>query len=185
MRQGSGQRRLGHGTVAGADSRDARHHKLNTKTRNTTFMDDERMIDRRDRNRGRPGVAPRGLRATASRLAITGVLAASLGACASGPSSSVFVDPSTYELYNCQQLATARTNSNNRVIELERLMAKAETGAGGSLVSGLAYQTDYLSERARRDQIDEKIASNNCSKTDLAPPATPAAPTAPSGKRHR
>ena len=148
-------------------------------------MDDEWMIDRRDRNRSRLGVVPGGLRATASRLAAASILAASLGACASGPSSSVFVDPSTYELYNCQQLATARTNSNNRVIELERLMAKAETGAGGSLVSGLAYQTDYLSERARRDQIDEKITSNNCSRADLAPPAAPAAPSAPSVKRRR
>jgi hypothetical protein len=182
LRQGSGQRRPGHGTVAGADSGDARHHKFNTKTRNTTFMDNDGMIDRRDRSRSRLGVA---LRTTALRLAAAGVLAASLGACASGPSSSMFVDPATYELYSCQQLATARTNSNNRVIELERLMAKAETGAGGSLVSGLAYQTDYLSERARRDQIDEKITSNNCSRADLAPPAAPAAPPAPPIKRRR
>jgi hypothetical protein len=144
-------------------------------------MDDEWMIDRRDRSLSRPGIA---LRAIASRLAVV-VLATSLGACASGPSSSMFVDPATYELYNCQQLATARTNSNNRVIELERLMAKAETGAGGSLVSGLAYQTDYLSERARRDQIDEKITSNNCSRADLAPPAALAVPTAPPVKRRR
>lgn len=144
-------------------------------------MDDEWMIDRRDRSLSRPGIA---LRAIASRLAVV-VLATSLGACASGPSSSMFVDPATYELYNCQQLATARTNSNNRVIELERLMAKAETGAGGSLVSGLAYQTDYLSERARRDQIDEKINSNNCSRADLAPPAALAVPTAPPVKRRR
>ncbi len=57
--------------------------------------------------------------------------------------------------------------SNNRVVDLERLMAKAETGAAGSLVSGLAYQTDYLSERARRDQIDEKITKDNCSSADL------------------
>ena len=90
----------------------------------------------------------------------------------------MFVDPAMYDLYNCQQLATARTNSNNRVVELERLMAKAETGAAGSLVSGLAYQTDYRSERARRDQIDEKIASNNCSTVSPAPAAaSPAPPT--------
>jgi hypothetical protein len=160
-----------------------RHHKFNTKTRNTTFMDHEWMTNRRDRNRDRQYVVPRGLRAAGSRFAVVGVLAAGLGACASGPSSSMFVDPATYELYNCQQLGTARKRSNDRVVELEGLMAKAETGAGGSLVSGLAYQTDYLSERARRDQIDEKITSNNCSRADLAAPAEPAPPSVHPKKR--
>ena len=89
----------------------------------------------------------------------------------------MFVDPAAYDLYNCQQLGTARRTANNRVTELEGLMAKAETGAGGALMSGLAYQTDYLSERARRDQIDEKIAANNCTPADLAAPThAPAAP---------
>ena len=53
-------------------------------------------------------------------------------------------------------------------------------------MSGLAYQTDYLSERARRDQIDEKIAANNCTPADLAAPAhTPAAQPAPPVRRRR
>ncbi len=93
----------------------------------------------------------------------------------------MFVDPAKYDLYNCEQLATARKVSNDRVVELERLMAKAESGAGGTLVSGLAYQTDFLAERARRDQIDEKIASNNCSTMAPAAPA----PAAPPTKRRR
>ncbi len=100
----------------------------------------------------------------------------------------MFVDPATYELYSCQQLGAARRSSNDRIVELERLMAKAETGAGGALVSGLAYQTDYRAERARRDQIDEKITHNNCSSADLTPPAkseTPSAPPPPSAKRRR
>jgi len=124
-------------------------------------------------------------RAAGLRLAMLSALAISLGACASGGGSpfgsSVFVDPSKYDLYNCQQLATARKAANDRVIELEGLMAKAETGAGGALVSGLAYQTDYRAQRAQRDAIDEKLASNNCS-AELAPP--PAA-AAPAGKRRR
>lgn len=121
----------------------------------------------------------------ALRFAALGAVAMSLGACASGGDSgfgsSVFVDPSKYDLYNCQQLATARKTANDRVVELEGLMAKAETGAGGTLVSGLAYQTDYRSTRAQRDAIDEKIARNNCS-AEVAPPAAPAAPP---GKRRR
>lgn len=121
----------------------------------------------------------------AVRCLMAGAMAVGLGACASGGDSgfgsSVFVDPSKYDLYNCQQLATARKITNDRVIELEGLMAKAETGAGGTLVSGLAYQTDYRSQRAQRDAIDEKIVRNSCS-AELAAPATP---SAPSGKRRR
>lgn len=143
------------------------------------------MTDRLDSNRDTQGYTPRGLRAVASRLAVIGVFAASLGACASGPSSSLFVDPATYELYTCQQLGAARKRSNDRVVELEGLMAKAETGAGGALVSGLAYQTDYRAERARRDQIDEKITGNNCTSADLAPPPEPAVPSSPPAKRRR
>jgi len=97
----------------------------------------------------------------------------------------MFVDPAMYDLYNCHQLGTARKTSNDRVVELERLIAKAESGAAGSLVSGLAYQTDYRAERARRDQIDEKITSNNCSSADLAVPADAATPPAPPTKRRR
>lgn len=118
------------------------------------------------------------------QVVVLGAIAIGFGACASGGESafgsSVFVDPSKYDLYNCQQLATARKASNIRVVELEGLMAKAEGSAGGTLVSGLAYQTDYRAERAQRDAIDEKLARNNCS-AEVAPPAAPAAPAS----RHR
>ncbi len=142
------------------------------------------MVERRDRKQAERSAAWRALFTATARLAVASTLAVGLGACASGASSSMFVDPAMYDLYNCQQLGTARTASNNRVVELERLMAKAESGAAGSLVSGLAYQTDYVSERARRDQIDEKIVSNNCSANPA--PATPAAqPAPPPAKRRR
>ncbi|WP_424627226.1 hypothetical protein [Bradyrhizobium sp. SYSU BS000235] len=118
-------------------------------------------------------------------LAAMGVVAMTLGGCASA-GSSMFVDPAKYSLYNCQQLATARASANTRVVELERLMAKAETGAAGGLVSGLAYQSDYVTARAQRDQIDEKMAHDNCSATSApAVTTTPAAPAEPPAKRRR
>lgn len=119
------------------------------------------------------------------KLAAIGFVAITLGGCASGASSSMFVDPAKYSLYNCQQLATARVSANARVVELERLMAKAETGAAGSVVSGLAYQTDYLAARAQRDQIDEKMAQNNCSTASAALPATTTPTEPPPAKRRR
>lgn len=116
------------------------------------------------------------------KLAAVGLVATVLGGCASA-GSSVFVDPARYSLYNCQQLGTARVTVNARVVELERLMAKAETGAAGQLVSGLAYQSDYVASRAQRDQIDEKIVQNNCNAASLAPPAAPATTEPPPAKR--
>jgi hypothetical protein len=114
-------------------------------------------------------------RISSLRLAVLGALAIGLGGCASGGGessfgSSVFIDPAKYDLYDCQQLATARKATNDRVVELEGLMAKAETGAGGTLVSGLAYQTDYRAQHAQRDAIDEKLTRRNCS-AELAPGA--------------
>ena len=156
-----------------------RHHKFNTKTRDTMAMKPVRMTGIMISKPAKPRMS------SALRFAVLGAVAGSLGACASGGDSgfgsSVFVDPSKYDLYNCQQLATARNASNNRVVELESLMTKAESGAGGALVSGLAYQTDYRAERAQRDAIDEKMARNNCS----AELAAPSAPAAPAGRRRR
>lgn len=153
------------------------HHKFNTKTRNTTHMEHEWMPKGLNRDHARRQEAG-GLSAVL-RMAVLGAVAMSLGACASpgegGFGSSVFLDPAKYELYNCQQLLTARKDVNNRVLELEGLMAKAETGAGGALVSGLAYQTDYRAQRAQRDDLDARIARDNCG-AEVAPPAAPAAP---------
>ncbi len=48
------------------------------------------------------------------RFAVLGAVALALGACASGGDSgfgsSVFVDPSKYNLYNCEQLSSALTS---------------------------------------------------------------------------
>jgi hypothetical protein len=129
--------------------------------------------------------APSASFAAILKLAAVGFVAAVLGGCASA-GSSVFVDPAKYSLYNCQQLGSARVTVNTRVVELERLMAKAETGAAGQLVSGLAYQSDYVAARAQRDQIDERIVQNNCNAASLAPPpaATPTTEPPPAKRRH-
>lgn len=121
----------------------------------------------------------RGRGARRGGVAAVLLLAAGLAGCGGGASSSLFVDPARYDLYSCKQLGAARKSADDRVVELEGLMAKAETGAGGALASGLAYQTDYLTARAQRDLIDEKIRQYNCSPADLAPEAPPPPPRAP------
>lgn len=115
------------------------------------------------------------------RWSAAGLLALTLGGCATGGvTSSAFVDPSKYDLYDCPQLVTARSNSNSRALELLGLMAKAETGVAGGLVSGLAYRSDYETAVAQRDLLDQKLASNNCAAE--RPPVVAAPPPAAAAK---
>ncbi len=105
-------------------------------------------------------IVPRGAVVTLAALVL---IAVGLGGCAvGGATSSAFVDPAKYDLYDCKQLFTAHKTVSERVSELERLMAKAETGAAGTLISGLAYQTDFATARGQRDLIEENLRRSNC-----------------------
>jgi len=116
-------------------------------------------------------------------LAMLCVVATSLGGCATGGvTSNLFVDPSRYDLYDCKQLAAERVTVDARVLQLEGLIAKAETGVAGGLVSGLAYQSDYAQSRAQRDLIDQKRAMNNCA---AEPPPVVETPAPPAKKKRK
>jgi hypothetical protein len=126
-------------------------------------------------------------RATAVALLVTG-LGATLGGCADvGDSfaSAAFVDPAKYEQYDCKQLEGERKALATRTAELQGLIAKAQTGTGGSVVGELAYRNDYISARASTKLADETWQRNKCvasSPAAAAPAPVPAAP-AP-GKGH-
>jgi hypothetical protein len=128
-------------------------------------------------------------RATAVALLVLGAgLGAGLGGCANvGDSfaSAAFVDPAKYEQYDCKQLEGERKALATRTAELQGLIAKAETGVGGSVVGELAYRNDYISARASSKLADETWQSNKCVAGSPAA-ATPApAPAAPApGKGH-
>ena len=110
------------------------------------------------------------------------VLGATLGGCASVSDtiSPAFVDPAKYELYDCKQLAPERKNLAKRIDDLDRLMAKAETGTGGAIVSEIAYRNDYLATRGQQKLLEETWRKNRCRESDMVEPASPAAPTPPS-----
>ena len=98
---------------------------------------------------------------------------------------SAFADPAKYDLYDCKQLETERKLLANRAAELQGLMAKAETGVGGAVVSELAYRNDYIAVRAQQKLAEEAWRRNKCHETPPAAPA-PSAPTPPpsaKGKR--
>jgi hypothetical protein len=126
-------------------------------------------------------------RATAVVLLVLGT---TLGGCANvGDSfaSAAFVDPAKYEQYDCKQLEGERKALATRTAELQGLIAKAETGTGGSVVGELAYRNDYISARASSKLADETWQRNKCvdsSPTAAAPTPAPAAAAPAHGKGH-
>jgi len=97
------------------------------------------------------------------------------GSCGFAQAASFFVDPSHYALYDCDQLNTAHKQVGARVAELKGLMAKAETGFAGALMSGLAYQSEYVTARSELEQIEENQKKLNCNPLwmeGLEPPAS-------------
>src|SRR5882724_4380229 len=116
-------------------------------------------------------------RATAAvALVLCAGLGAGLGGCANvGDSfaSAAFVDPAKYDQFDCKQLEAERKAQATRTAELQGLIAKAETGTGGSVVGELAYRNDYISSRASSKLAEEKWQQNKCVASSSAA-ATPA-----------
>lgn len=98
---------------------------------------------------------------------------AMLSGCASATvdESTFFADPATFAMYDCKQLDTARASYSRRVEELQGLMAKAETGAGGAIVSEIAYRPDYLSAQAHLKSANAAWERNRCSTQQSADPS--------------
>ncbi|MDI3562333.1 twin-arginine translocation pathway signal [Bradyrhizobium sp. Arg816] len=84
-----------------------------------------------------------------------------------------FADPGKYELYDCKQLEGERKALAARTADLQKLMDKAETGAGGAVVSELAYRNDYIAVRGQSQLAEEAWRRNRCRETP--PGVTPAA----------
>jgi hypothetical protein len=85
--------------------------------------------------------------------------------------STAFADPAKYDLYDCKQLEAERKALAGRSAELQGLMAKAETGTGGVVISELAYRNDYISVRGQTELAEDAWRKNKCVETPPAPPA--------------
>ncbi|WP_050422324.1 hypothetical protein [Bradyrhizobium tropiciagri] len=92
---------------------------------------------------------------------------------------SAFADPAKYDLYDCKQLETERKGLASRATEQERLMAKAETGVGGTVVSEMVYRNELISIHSQQRLADQAWRANKCheSPPDSPAAAVPAAPT--------
>ena len=98
-------------------------------------------------------------------------LGLALSGCAEMSDSSftqAFADPAKYDLYDCKQLEAERKSLIARVTELQSLMAKAQTGTGGIVVSELAYRNDYIAVRGSIRFAEEAWRKNKCHETPAA-----------------
>jgi hypothetical protein len=106
-------------------------------------------------------------------------LGSSLGGCAdmSEGMTSAFADPAKYDLYECKQLETERKSLATRAAELQGLMAKAQTGAGGAVVAEIAYRNEYIAVRGQAKNAEEAWQRNKCHETpSVAKPAAASVP---------
>src|SRR5262245_5543855 len=120
-----------------------------------------------------------------ARAAALLALALSLAGCAdmSDSMSLAFADPAKYDLYDCKQLETERKKLAEKTAELQGLMAKAETGVGGTVVAEVAYRNEYIATRGQARLADQAWQRSHCRETmpgaamPVAPPPAAAPPS--------
>jgi hypothetical protein len=93
--------------------------------------------------------------------------------------TSAFADPAKYDLYQCKQLEIERKNLATKAAELQGLMAKANTGVAGSVVSELAYRNDYVALRGQSKLAEEAWRRNKCVATGATADVPAVASTPP------
>jgi hypothetical protein len=89
--------------------------------------------------------------------------------------STAFADPAKYDLYECKQLEVERKNLAARSADLQKLMAKAETGVAGSVVAELAYRNDYIAVRGQSRLAEEAWERSKCHASAPVAAGAPAA----------
>lgn len=105
------------------------------------------------------------IRGVATTLAVAG--AAALGGCASESSlgaGAAFADPAAFNLYDCKQLAPQRTSLATREKQLQDLMAKAQEGVGGAVMSEIAYRSELLTVQGRRQYAEQAWIDKRCER---------------------
>jgi hypothetical protein len=96
-----------------------------------------------------------------------------------------YVAPGKYIFYDCTQLAGAAAHFVQRDKELLNLMARAKQGAGGELVSAMAYNSDYYSNLGELKDVRREQAEKKCTGNESAIPVEPARPKAPRSNKKR
>jgi hypothetical protein len=97
-----------------------------------------------------------------SLLALFAAIAAASGCASEDTAGRFLVAPDKFVLYNCAQLNDAAQNNFARQQELEKLIAKAEQGSGGTIVSDMTYRPEYVQLRGEMNELRRTTAEKNC-----------------------
>lgn len=99
-------------------------------------------------------------------------LAALLAACGTAEEASRFVvAPGKYDIYTCPQIADQMKITQAEVVRLEGLMARANQGEGGQIVSNIAYGPDYLANTGDLRELRKSAAEKSCANLPAPPQA--------------
>jgi hypothetical protein len=109
----------------------------------------------------KPGDSLRSARAVRPTLV---VLCAALGGCSSLTVETplLVTDPGKFQYHSCDQLNEAARGTSARVKELQDLMAKADQGLAGPLVSTVAYRSAYIASNEDLRLLEETARAKNC-----------------------
>lgn len=116
--------------------------------------------------------APRG---AAGALAVTILMLAALGGCASDPdtASSALMVKGKYDFYDCSQLTTRAKELGERDAELQGLIARAGSDSGGRLISALSYDSDLAVTRGEAAEVRLAQQERKCAPAEVVPASLP------------
>lgn len=97
--------------------------------------------------------------------------------------SRVMVAPGKFSFYACPDLVAKGKELAKRERELSALMAKAKEGAGGGLVSALAYRPDYVAAQGEMRDVREAAAGKQCDLSGIDAESAAAAPAGQAAPR--
>jgi hypothetical protein len=97
-------------------------------------------------------------------IAAAAIASVWLSACAMSDDSlsSFLVAPGNYVLFSCDDIARTAKSTQARQKELEQLMAKASTDAGGRMIADVTYGAEYATTRGQRKNLRAAAAERNC-----------------------
>jgi hypothetical protein len=99
----------------------------------------------------------------AARRALAVALAAFCGACAGfDPVGFAVVAQDQYDFLTCPQILDNLKAQINREKDLKELIAKAESGPGGIIVSYAAYRSELATTRGRIAAANRAVLKNGC-----------------------
>jgi hypothetical protein len=113
------------------------------------------------------------------KLGAAGLLAATLGGCATSLNIDPFVAPAKFQFLRCEDIAKRLVATQTREQELRTLMDRAETGFGGPAVNMLVYQPDLQTVQSELRQLRDAAVEKRCPDE-----ARKTAPKADVGKPH-